>query len=86
MPEINEEIKNKIKSVLSLKGFSLASFVAEYNKLNPENPTTAQNLSNKFSRGSLRLDELVNMMDAIEYDVILRDRQNEKNITVIEPK
>jgi len=78
-----DEIRNKIKSVLSIRGKSLAEFAREYR---PNEPTAPQNLVNKLSRGSLRLDEFIQMMDLLQYDVLLRDRTNNNNITMIEPK
>ena len=63
---LTNEIRNKIKSIISVRGMTLTSFINSYNQQNPDTPTTTQNITNKLSRGSLRLDEFINMMDYID--------------------
>ena len=57
------------KSLIGEYGLNLTSSIKKFNERYPEDKTTAQNLSNKLSRDSIRLTEFFKFMDAIGYHV-----------------
>ncbi len=62
-----QELTNELKSVLMKNGYTLTSLV---NLLNDkEITTTIQNISNKLKRGSINYLEMVDILDAIGYDI-----------------
>lgn len=70
--------RTRIKTVMSAEGRTLKSVVEEINQRNQDNPTTAQNVTNKLARKTIRLDEVVEIMDILGYDVIFRNRTTGK--------
>ena len=48
------------------------------NSRHPDEPTTAQNITNKLARKTIRFDEVSEMMDILQYDVIFRSRKDGK--------
>ena len=42
--------RQKIKSFLAMNGYTLKEVVEKMNELHPEEPTTAQNITNKLAR------------------------------------
>lgn len=70
--------RTRIKTVMSAEGRTLKSVVEEINQRIQDNPTTAQNVTNKLARKTIRLDEVVEIMDILGYDVIFRNRTTGK--------
>ena len=70
--------RTRIKTVMSAEGRTLKSVVEEINQRNQDNPITAQNVTNKLARKTIRLDEVVEIMDILGYDVIFRNRTTGK--------
>lgn len=50
--------RQKIKSFLAMNGYTLKEVVEKMNELHPEEPTTAQNITNKLARETINLQKL----------------------------
>lgn len=72
------DTRARIKSVIAAEGTTLKNIVDELNTRHPEEQTTAQNITNKLARKTIRFDEVTEMMDIMGYDVILRNREDGK--------
>lgn len=72
------ESRKRIKTVIAAEGTTLKNIVDEMNSRHPDEPTTAQNITNKLARKTIRFDEVSEMMDIIGYDVIIRSRKDGK--------
>lgn len=73
-----EDSRTRIKTVITAEGTTLKNVVEEINRRHPEDTTTAQNITNKLARKTIRFDEVVEIMDILDYDVILRNRKTGK--------
>lgn len=72
------ESRKRIKTVIAAEGTTLKNIVDEMNSRHPDEPTTAQNITNKLARKTIRFDEVSEMMDILQYDVIFRSRKDGK--------
>lgn len=70
--------RTRIKTVITAERTTLKNIIEEMNARHPEDTTTAQNITNKLSRKTIRFDEVSEMMDILEYDVIFRSRKDGK--------
>lgn len=73
-----EDSRTRIKTVITAEGTTLKNVVEEINRRHPEDTTTAQNITNKLARKTIRFDEVSEIMDILDYDIILRSRKNGK--------
>lgn len=73
-----EDSRTRIKTVITAEGTTLKNVVEEINRRHPEDATTAQNITNKLARKTIRFDEVSEIMDILDYDVILRNRKTGK--------
>ena len=73
-----EDSRTRIKTVITVEGTTLKNVVEEINRRHPEDTTTAQNITNKLARKTIRFDEVSEIMDILDYDIILRSRKNGK--------
>ena len=62
-----KELELQLKGILAGCGYSITRLVKELNEKG--NSTTVQNVSNKLKRGSLNYLEVVEMLEAIGYDI-----------------
>lgn len=62
-----KDLELQLKSTLAGCGYTLTALVKELNQNG--NSTTVQNVSNKIKRGSLNYLEVVEMLNAIGYDI-----------------
>jgi len=69
MAKTNINIRNEIKSEIAKSGWTLTDIVNEMNRLNPDEPTTTQNISNKLSRGTLKYSEAKKIASIIGCDI-----------------
>lgn len=61
-------IKNKIKSIMVLAGWTMSDIIKELNvKYNRKD--TVQNLSNKLTHGTLRYKEAIEIAEVIGYKI-----------------
>lgn len=61
--------RQKIKSFLAMNGYTLKEVVEKMNELHPEEPTTAQNITNKLARETIKFTEVVEIADILGYSV-----------------
>ena len=73
-----EDSRTRVKTVITAEGTTLKNVVEEINRRHPEDTTTAQNITNKLARKTIRFDEVSEIMDILDYDVILRSRKTGK--------
>ena len=73
-----EDSRTRIKTVITAEGTTLKNVVEEINRRHQEDTTTAQNITNKLARKTIRFDEVSEIMDILDYDVILRNRKTGK--------
>lgn len=62
-----KDLELKLKATLAGSGYTLTALVKELNEKG--NSTTVQNVSNKLKRGSLNYLEVVEILEAIGYDI-----------------
>lgn len=75
---MNNNTRTRIKTVITAESQTLKNIVDELNIRHPSKSKTAQNLSNKFSRKTIRFDEVAEIMDILGYDIVLRNRKTGK--------
>ena len=64
-------IRNEIKSYIAKTGNTITSVVDKINKnRSEENKMSAQNLSNKLSRGTIKYSEVLEIAEAIDYNIV----------------
>ena len=51
--------RQKIKSFLAMNGYTLKEVVEKMNTNHPDTPTTAQNITNKLARETIKFSEVV---------------------------
>lgn len=72
------DTRTRIKTVITAKNTTLKKVVEEINARHPDEPTTAQNITNKLARKTIRFDEVAEIMDILNYDVTFRSRDDGK--------
>lgn len=72
------DTRTRIKTVIAAENTTLKNIIEKINARHPDEPTTAQNITNKLARKTIRFDEVSEMMDILEYDVIFRSRKDGK--------
>ncbi len=72
------DTRTRIKTVIAAENTTLKNIIEEINARHPDEPTTAQNITNKLARKTIRFDEVSEMMDILEYDVIFRSQKDGK--------
>lgn len=72
------DTRTRIKTVIAAENTTLKNIIEEINARHPDETTTAQNITNKLARKTIRFDEVSEMMDILEYDVIFRSRKDGK--------
>ena len=67
-PELAEQIRNDIKSIMAKKGFNLNTLATAYaDKYGRK--MTVQNLGNKINKGTIRYFEVIELADILGFDV-----------------
>lgn len=72
------DTRTRIKTVIAAENTTLKNIIEKINARHPDETTTAQNITNKLARKTIRFDEVSEMMDILEYDVIFRSRKDGK--------
>ena len=72
------DTRTRIKTVITAENTTLKKIIEEINARHPDEPTTAQNITNNLARKTIRFDDVIEMMDILHYDVIFRSRKDEK--------
>ena len=61
--------RQKIKSFLAMNGYTLKEIVEKMNTNHPDTPTTAQNITNKLARETIKFSEVVEIAELLGYSV-----------------
>ncbi len=61
--------RQKIKSFLAMNGYTLKEVVEKMNANHPDTPTTAQNITNKLARETIKFSEVVEIAELLGYSV-----------------
>lgn len=61
--------RQKIKSFLAMNGYTLKEIVEKMNASHPDAPTTAQNITNKLARETIKFSEVVEIAELLGYSV-----------------
>ena len=70
LPSNSKNIRNQVKSMIALQGWTLTRVVQKINERHPENAnTTVQNISNKLSRGTIKYSEILEIAEIIGMDI-----------------
>ena len=64
------EIRNQIKAYIAMSGWTLVDVVKEMNKArSTDNQTTAQNITNKLARGTIKYSECLEIAEVIGFKI-----------------
>lgn len=63
------QTRQKIKSFLAMNGCTLKEVVEKMNANHPDAPTTAQNITNKLARETIKFSEVVEIAELLGYSV-----------------
>lgn len=61
--------RQKIKAFLAMNGYTLKEVVEKMNELHPNEPTTAQNITNKIARETIKFTEVVEIAEICGYSL-----------------
>lgn len=75
------DIKQQIKELLLKENITMTDLVTKINamKTNEDNLTTVASLNNKLTRGTIKYSEILEIFDALNYDIILQKRHDSDN-------
>ena len=71
---IKEDIRKQIKSLITLRALTFDKLKSLVNKKYKKTDSTP-NLHNKLSKRTLKLSEFIEIMDVLDFDIILRDKR-----------
>ena len=64
------EVRNELKAYIAMSGWTLTDIVKVMNKNRPETEwTTSQNISNKFTRGTIKYSECKEIARIIGFNI-----------------
>lgn len=70
MPQEPNRIKNEVKAMLALQGWTLTEVVNKMNERHPkQKKTTVQNISNKLTRGTIKYSEILEIANIIGKEI-----------------
>lgn len=70
MPSNKTCIRNQVKAMIALQGWTLTRVVQKINERHPEcNCTTVQNISNKLTRGTIKYSEILEIAEIIGIEI-----------------
>lgn len=72
------DTRTRIKTVITAENTTLKNLIEELNKRHPKDKTTAQNVTNKLARKTIRFDEVAELLDVLGYDLVIRSRTTGK--------
>ena len=73
MANVND-VRTRIKVLLAESNTTLKTAVELINKKHPDDTTTAQNMTNKIARQTVRFSEVIDIADVLGYDVVFKKR------------
>lgn len=68
-----DNLASQIKYLAALKGFTVTKVKEEVNKKYQKTDSN-RNLSNKFRNKTIRVSELVELLDILDYDIYIHKR------------
>lgn len=66
--------RTRIKTVITAENTTLKNITDELNSKHPDKSITAQSITNKLSRKTIRFDEVTEIMNILGYDIVFRNR------------
>lgn len=72
------DTRTRIKTIITAEGSTLKNIIEEYNARHPEHQTTAQNITNKLTRHTIRFDEVAELADILGYEIVIRHKGTKK--------
>lgn len=72
-PELAEQIRNDIRSMMAKKGFNLNTLAIAYSDKYGRK-MTVQNLGNKINKGTIRHFEVIEIADILGFDVDFKQK------------
>lgn len=69
--------RTRIKMVITAEKTTLKKVMEEINARHPDKTTTPQAITNKLAKKTIRLDEVIEIMDILGYDVVFRSRKDD---------
>lgn len=78
--------RQKIKSFLAMNGCTLKEVVEKMNANHPDTPTTAQNITNKLARETIKFSEVVEIAELLGYSVEFIPRNRKMYFPVSEER
>lgn len=75
-----KHIRNQVKGMIALQGWTLTSVVEKINEKRPKtDQTTIQNISNKLSRGTIKYYEILEIAEIIGIDILWTKSNHREN-------
>lgn len=72
------DTRTRIKTIITAENSTLKNIIEEYNARHPDHPTTAQNMTNKLARQTIRFDEVAELANILGYEIVIRHKQTKK--------
>ena len=72
------DTRTRIKTIITVENTTLKNIIEELNARHPEHPTTAQNMTNKLARHTIRFDEVAELADILGYEIVIRHKETKK--------
>ena len=69
-----EDVRNQIKALIALRALTFDKLKQLVNKKYKKTDTTP-NLHNKLSKKTIKLSEFLELMDVLDFEIILRDKK-----------
>lgn len=69
--------RTRIKMVITAEKTTLKKVMEEINAHHPDKTTIPQAITNKLAKKTIRLDEVIEIMDILGYDVVFRSRKDD---------
>jgi hypothetical protein len=69
-----EDVRTQIKSLIALRALTFDKLKSLINKKYKKTDSTP-NLHNKLSKNTLKLSEFIEIMDILDFEIVLRDKR-----------
>jgi hypothetical protein len=71
---IQEDIRKQIKALIALRALTFDKLKSLVNEKYKKTDTTP-NLHNKLSKKTIKLSEFIEIMDVLDFEIVLRDKK-----------
>lgn len=75
----SDSFKEKIKNFLAFNGITLKELVYRLNEAYPDSHTSAANIANKMSRGTIKFSEVEQMAEVLGYELEFVRKKSDEN-------